>query len=231
MHQTIKDFQLKTIYLIAGLVVLITALPVFAYDNSLALSYLKHPLIQKECSDELQQLKEADQTEREGWEQFSEADWQALSDNDLIRRKRVGELLGEGCFQSPQDYLAASLIFQHGTMPDHYYQAFIWANRAVELGDEKAKHLVALTIDRYLVSRGRKQLFGSQVFAKEIGGCFCMQPVEETVTDALRQDYFCPTIQEQYQWLASLNEGKDCPSSECETALKPTPIGSIPGFW
>ena len=57
-----------------------------------------------------------------------------MLEHDLIRRKRVGEIFGEGCFKTAKDYSAASLIFQHGDTPDHYYQA-LWANRAVELGD------------------------------------------------------------------------------------------------
>lgn len=204
---------------------------VLAMDWSTTPSCADHPEIQEERSQELQRLKEADQREREGFEQFSEAQWQQLWENDLIRRKRVGEILAEGCFHVAKDYMAASLIYQHGDVPDHYYQAFIWANRAVELGDEDAKHFVALTIDRYLVSIGKKQLFGSQAYVDHIGGCFCLQPIEKSFTDTIRKDYLFPSLQEMYQWLASVNEGKDCLNNECETSLKPTPHGSVPGFW
>ena len=72
------------------------------------------------------------------------------------------EILGEGCFKSAEDYAAASLIYQHGDSPDHFFQAFIWALRAVQLGDFQQKSLVAMTVDRYLISSGKKQLFGTQ---------------------------------------------------------------------
>lgn len=204
---------------------------VFAMDLSDTVSCVEHPEIQEERSQELQRLIKADQAEREGWDQFSVEEAQALKENDLIRRKRVGEIFGEGCFHSVKDYLAASLIYQHGEVSDHYYQAFVWANRAFELGDLTAQYLVALTIDRYLVSIGKKQLFGSQTYAEHLGGCYCMQPIEESFTDELRKNYHFPTREEQYQWLVSYNGGKDCSNSDCENSLKPTPKGSVPGFW
>ena len=49
--------------------------------------------------------------------------------------------------RTAQDYSAAALIYQHGVVPDHYQQAFIWSNRAIEEGDVKEKQLAALAID------------------------------------------------------------------------------------
>lgn len=60
-------------------------------------------------------------------------------------------------------------MYQHGDVSDHYYLAFMWALRSVALGNEDVKSLVALTVDRYLVSIGKKQLFGSQASGKLIG--------------------------------------------------------------
>ena len=108
---------------------------------------------------------EADQKERENFAKITELQRSIFLENDLARRKRVGEIFGEGCLKTPRDYLNAALIYQHGEVSDHYYQAFIWANRALSLGDDKASQFVALTIDRYLVSIGHKQLFGSQAYS------------------------------------------------------------------
>src|SRR5690606_89236 len=139
---------------------------------------------------ELQQLVQDDQKEREDWDQLSEEEKQNVSCHDESRRRRVGERFGEGCFKEARDYAAASLIYQHGDVPDHYFQAFLWAKRAVDSGDLSSKGLVAMTIDRYLVSQGQKQLFGTQAFAsEETGWCFCLQPVERSFPDLKRIVY------------------------------------------
>ncbi|VEG91173.1 Uncharacterised protein [Legionella spiritensis] len=188
--------------------------------------------LQQERSRELKTLVDADQKEREDWDKLSEDEKQTVSIHDMARRKRVGEIFGEGCFKSAQDYAAAALIYQHGDTPDHYYQAFVWANRAVNLGDTKSRHLAALTIDRYLVSIGKKQLFGSQAFASdETNWCFCLQPVEKSFPDDRRKDYSGRSLKENVDMVLFLNEGKDCPNIECPGNLKPTPEGSVPGFW
>ena len=195
-------------------------------------SYLTQPEIQEARSMELAELVKADQNEREHWENLSDDEKRQIAENDLMRRKRVGEIFAEGCFKTAEDYAAASLIYQHGDVPDHYFQAFVWANRAVELGDLQQKYLVALTIDRYLVSIGKKQLFGSQAFASsDTDWCFCLEPVESSFPDSNRVNYLGKQLSDQYEWLASINQGKSCPNTECPTQLKSSPQGTVPGFW
>lgn len=147
--------------------------------------------------------------------------------------KRVGEILGEGCFKTSDDYVGAALIYQHGEVPAHFYQAFVWANRAVQLGDAHQTILVAVAIDRYLVSIRRMQLFGSQTYASDATGwCYCLEPAEPTFPDTLRKEYAGAFLDERYEWLASVNEGKDCSNVPCsKLRLQPSPKGSVPGFW
>jgi hypothetical protein len=38
---------------------------------------------------------------------------QEMVKNDVLRRKRVGEIFGEGCFSKAQDFAAAALVYQH----------------------------------------------------------------------------------------------------------------------
>ena len=182
---------------------------------------------------ELKTLVDADQKAREGWENMSEDEAVKLFQEDKTRRKRVGEIFGEGCFKTAQDYASAALIYQHGDVPDHYYQAFIWANQAVRLGDVTQKHLAALAIDRYLVSIGKKQLFGSQAsYGLAVPNkCYCIEPVENTFPDAIRLDYLGKTLSEQYSWIELLNQKQHCQTTECQKTLEPSPVGTVPGFW
>jgi hypothetical protein len=190
------------------------------------------PDLQAKRSHELQTIAEADQKAREHWENWetqSVDDISKFFNEDLQRRKRVGEIFGEGCIRTASDFGYAALVYQHGEIPDHFYQAHLWARRAVELGDTQQKHMVALTIDRYLVKSGKKQLFGSQ--ATFMNGCYCMEPVESTVPDSLRAAYDVNTLSEQYLWIASLNQKRHCQTMECPKTLEPSPAGTVPGLW
>lgn len=182
---------------------------------------------------ELQELVTADQKDRQHWETQTAGQLLEVAQKDEARRKRVGEIFGEGCFLTAADYAAAAMVYQHGNHPDHYFQTFLWSKQSMELGDAKQSHLMALGIDRYLVSIGKKQLFGSQ--ANRPGdansACWCIQQVEKSFTDRLRKKYLDRTMAETYVWLKELNQGKKCPEKECSENLKPTPKGSVPGFW
>ncbi|MDF1756942.1 MAG: hypothetical protein P1U74_01395 [Legionellaceae bacterium] len=151
---------------------------------------LTDPKLQEARSKELKKLFDADVKDRENWETLSITQLEEIRVHDNKRRIRVGAIFAEGCFKSSDDYSRAALIFQHGEVPDHYYQAFIWANIAVDLGDDTQRPMVALTIDRYLVSIGKKQLFGSQSLASAATNwCYCMQTVEESFPDSIRLSY------------------------------------------
>lgn len=184
-------------------------------------------------SQELQAIVQADQAERSQWDKKTADEIVDVAKRDEDRRKRVGEIFGEGCFSSPADYAAAALVFQHGETPDHFLQTYLWAKRAVDLGDVTQKRLMALGIDRYLVHSGHKQLFGSQATKPELKAesCWCLQAVEKRFPDRLRREIAGKSYAEAAGWLKELNAGKACPNKECSAALKPSPRGTVPGFW
>ena len=152
---------------------------------------------------------------------------------DVVRRQRIGEIFGEGCFSKAEDYAAAALVYQHGDVPDHFYQTFLWSKRAVELGDENQKRMMALGIDRYLVNIGQKQLFGSQATLPDFKPetCWCLQKIEQSFPDKRRKEIAGKSLSEAFLWLKELNQGKTCQSLECAAELKPSPKGTVPGFW
>jgi hypothetical protein len=184
-------------------------------------------------SQELVQIVKVDQDERKAFQTKSPKEMQEMAKRDVLRRKRVGEIFGEGCFSKAQDFANAALVYQHGDVPEHFFQTFIWAKRAVELGDPTQKRLMALGIDRYLVNIGKKQLFASQASMENptADACWCMQPVEESFPDGLRKKVSGNNLSQATEWIQELNEGKNCPDQYCSKQLKPTPKGSVPGFW
>ncbi|USN48027.1 MAG: hypothetical protein H6626_02755 [Pseudobdellovibrionaceae bacterium] len=189
---------------------------------------------QKLRSEELQTIVKADQDDRENFNNKTQDELFEMLKRDITRRKRVGEIFGEGCFKDAKDFSAAALVYQHGDVPDHFFQAFIWAKRAVDLGDKSQKHLMALAIDRYLVNIGHKQLFASQASKSNVNdpnSCWCMQQIEKTFPEKLRIEGAGKSLTKAFDWLEELNQGKNCPNTECDVELSPSPKGTVPGFW
>jgi hypothetical protein len=180
-------------------------------------------------SDELQRIEAEDQADRP-----NNVLKPGAQIRDRQRRERVGSIFGEGCLKEARDFAAAALVFQHGDQPDHFMQTFLWAKRAVELGDSSQQLLMAWGIDRYLVNIKHKQLFGSQYLKNDSnnpGSCWCLDQTDTSFPDQLRLKYTGHNYQHQLDSLKVLNVGLSCPVAECAEPLAPSPAGTIPGFW
>ncbi len=182
----------------------------------------------KSRSQELQALLRDDQEDR-----IPPVNWNWVAPRDEERRKRVAEIFAEGCFRKAKDYAAAAMIFQHGVTSDHYYQAFIWSQKALALGHASAKWLVAAAVDRYLVSVGQKQLFATQAYRPRNHRCWCLNETEESFPESMRFEYTEKGLKEAFEWVESLNQSlpRCTPARYCNQGLKPSPAGTVPGFW
>ena len=180
---------------------------------------------------ELQAIVKADQDDRSG--SPDSINWMKVGPRDLQRRMLVAEIFAEGCFREAQDYTAAALVFQHGDTADHFYQTFIWSKRAVDLGDTKQRWLMAAGLDRFLIRSGQRQLFATQGGKNPGSSCWCLEPVENTFPDTKRTEYTLRTLDQSMIWINSLNaEQSSCGKSQyCQDALRPSPAGTVPGFW
>jgi hypothetical protein len=188
------------------------------------------PKRQKKLSAELKTIVQQDQADRAL--PYDQTDWSKVSARDLQRRLRVAAIFAEGCFKEASDYASAALVYQHGTAADHFYQTFLWASRAVELGDESRRWLVAAGLDRYLVKLERKQLFGTQ-FGRAGTGPWCIQPVEPTFPEKRRLEYIKKSLNEsidQFIFGMKLKLRRE-DIRDCEPKLSESPRGSVPGFW
>ncbi len=182
-------------------------------------------------SKELAEIVKADQDARKNFQNMSPEDMQKMAIDDSKRRMRIGEIFGEGCFSTAEDYAAAALVFQHGAIPEHFFQTFLWAKKAVELGDKEQMRLMALGLDRYLVNSGYKQLFASQAIKPNGEKCWCLHQIEKSFPEKIRIKYMGNTLEKQISWVNELNKGQLCPNIYCAQNLKKTPRGSVPGFW
>lgn len=179
-------------------------------------------------SKELRAIVKEDQEDRAG-----AIDWQRVLPRDESRRKRVGEIFGEGCFKTAEDYAAAALVYQHGNVPEHFFQTFLWAKKAVELGDLSQKRLMVMGVDRYLVNIGQKQLFATQASKTAASDCWCLEEVEKSFPEKKRVEIAQNSLAEMLQWVDSLNEEQaSCkPAKFCAKQFKDSPRGSVPGIW
>ena len=144
----------------------------------------KHSEIQKELI-EISKKDRADRTKRNP----------EMTSNDIKRRIRVAAIAAEACLKEKDDYFTAAVVFQHGSLPEHYMQAIIYANKSMDLGHPVGEAMRQVAIDRYLMSLGYKQIFGSQITAPAIykqvesekDTVACVWPIEESIN--LVEDY------------------------------------------
>jgi hypothetical protein len=182
------------------------------------------------ASHRLLELRDADQASRINGDLDPEEDTQ--------RRVEVAKIYAEGCLQRGEDFRHAALVFQHGNSPEHYYQAWYFASRAVALGDEQAKWLVPRAIDRYFLNTGYKQLFGTNLVTPFLWGSqgddsyLCLWPVEESLSDEVRSQYAVQPLDEiREQYADAENSALNPQTNECPVNAEAPPKGMFPGIW
>lgn len=144
----------------------------------------------EEVSARMCELFEQDQAARTA--DSEPIDWVKVSEADRQRRVEVMAYLENGRLATATNFLQAAFIFQHGNCPDHYRFANQLAQRAIELGEENGRWLFAASLDRYYLSIGRRQKFGTQYTLSE--GRWELRPIDPNTTDEERAKYNVPTL-------------------------------------
>lgn len=118
--------------------------------------------------------------------------------NDATRRKYVYSILPKlEKSTRGKDLEEAGFILQHGNDTTDYWNAHELALRAVTVGDSAALWLAAATLDRYLVNKGKAQLYGTQSTRNDKTGKYELYPVDPTITDAERAKWHVPALAEE----------------------------------
>ena len=138
----------------------------------------------------MEQLFSADQTAR----QLPVSDPHKLNTDDAARRVEVLEYILNGQIHTARDLVYAAFIFQHGDCSEHYHFANRLAQIAMDTGYSDARWIYAATLDRYLMSIGQPQKFGTQY--TWVDGEYQLYPVDPTTTDAEREKYNVPSLSE-----------------------------------
>lgn len=194
-------------------------------------SCLNNEALQTKRSQQLQEILKQDFKDRS--KPFDQLNWTEISAHDLAHRKAIGEIIGEGCLRTPQDYMAAAVIFSHGDTPDHSYLAYMYSLNAMPVNRDYMSGVMAGAVDHYMTNKGYKQIFGLSTAFTGAEGCLCLYPVEESVPDALRVKYLKKNLQqlvENHRKKSKKTHCKETPTY-CPANLKMPPKGYFKDIW
>lgn len=150
---------------------------------------------------ELAEIYANDQADR----MTDDINWHEVNNRDSLRRKRVDELLDSNKVRTANDYQNAAMVFQHGNDSTDYGKAVRLMKEAIELDSTIDKWLFAATTDRYLLSKGEPQIYGTQFFRMRDEPWVLSEMDTTKITDAERIEYGVETLSEQREKLKEMN--------------------------
>jgi hypothetical protein len=198
---------------------------------------VQKPAHEKAQSTSIHELYLEDQADRGAAPGRKSASPEQMAANDAERRRRAHQLLDAGRLKSASDFHDAAFIFQHGDAPDDYLLAHALAMVAVSKGDPHGRWIAAATLDRYLQSIGRAQVFGTQYLTRsyveylskaaaaqsakkkdnddENSGTknpeeWVQEPYKSSlISDSLRAEYCVVPLEEQRKNVTAMNQGNE----------------------
>jgi hypothetical protein len=118
-------------------------------------------------------------------------DWAVVDKSDAARREATRKLLNEGALHTGEDYTWAAFVFQHGSTPDDFLMAHTLA-LALRKGYRDAAWIATATLDRYLRSIQKPQIYGTQ-FRQPPGQDWTQEPYDRgLISDGLRRELGVP---------------------------------------
>jgi hypothetical protein len=136
-------------------------------------------------------------------------DWNQINIRDKQRQDGVRSLLASGDLRTGRDYRDAAFIFQHGDDPDDFLLAHILAVIGISKGNQESRWIAAATLDRYLDSVSKPQVFGTQYNQKSATGPYTQEPFNrKLLTDDLRLAFCVPSAKAQSKILDALEKNE-----------------------
>ena len=192
----------------------------FACRALIAMAACSRPApTQPEREAALKALFEADQAARSG--PIEQVDMDALNKTDSTHRDSLRVLVAAGTLATSSSYYQAAMLLQHGVDSNAYRQAHDWARESERLDSTRVevRWLVAATWDRYQMSRGEPQWYGTQSARVHGGkGALVLYAIDLTrVTDRERKYRGVGTIAELCGRLGAINKQLKLKSPGCLT--------------
>ncbi len=151
----------------------------------------------------LDDLYAADQKDREKVYDSAEA-VEALKQRDAERRRELVEMIGQGAVNTSNDLFHAAVLFLHGAEPKEFLAAHRLATISAINGHRPSRWLAAATLDRFLMSIGLPQTYGTQFEHSEDDNSYQLRlPIDDTTVLHFEKRFFgVPPVVER---LAQLN--------------------------
>lgn len=151
----------------------------------------------------LDDLYAADQKDREKVYDSAQA-VEALKQRDAERRRELVEMIGQGGVNTSNDMYHAAVLFLHGTEPKEFLAAHRLASMAAINGHRPSRWLAAASLDRFLMSIGLPQTYGTQFEHNEEENRYQLRlPIDDTTVLHFEKRFFgVPPVVER---LAQLN--------------------------
>jgi hypothetical protein len=138
---------------------------------------------------ELKRIFDEDQSDSRPYDtrdQKAETDSRARS-----RVNAVSEILKKERLRSPDDYYHAAMVLQHSNRSEDFLRAHVLATVAGFKGHRRGAWLSAASLDLFLMSVGRPQIFGT------IYGRDNFKRYEIFLSDTIRNEYCVPPLDVQ----------------------------------
>ncbi len=133
-----------------------------------------------------------------------------IDKNDAERLREVNEIIQNGGLITSNDFFNAAIILQHGSKPSDYKKANELAKKSVEIdaNNRIAKILIAQSMDRYLLSINKPQIFGTQ--RREIGELEYLQDIDTLkISDEERKKLGIQTLKENLDYFNKIHHKKE----------------------
>lgn len=151
---------------------------------------------------ELKEIYKQDQNERKS----DNIDFGKLYVNDSLRRIKVDNLIKQGKVNTGKDYARAAMIYQHGKDSIDFGKAVKFIKIAIEKDTTINKWLFAAATDRYLLSKGKPQIYGTQ-YGRIGNGPWKLDPIDTTkISDAERIKLGVRTLAKQREEVKLMNK-------------------------
>lgn len=151
----------------------------------------------------VEELHLADQKDRE--KVYSSAkEVAALKERDAARRKEILELMSRGEVNTQNDLYRAAVVFLHGVEPKEFLTSHRLAVISSIQGHRAARWLAAASLDRFLMSIGLPQTYGTQFEHNEDENRYQLRlPIDDSAVLHFEKRFFgVPSVMER---LAQLN--------------------------